>query len=69
MTALIKSMKNFQFADKIYFCIALILDINDRGQSTTHIRPIISDRIFLYVLPDKICLYFIMNSYVEKRGM
>jgi hypothetical protein len=35
----------------------------------TYIRPIISDRIFLYVLSDKICLYFIMNSYVEKRGM
>ena len=28
MTALIKSMKNFQFADKIYFCIALILEVN-----------------------------------------
>jgi hypothetical protein len=36
---------------------------------STYIRPIISDRIFLYVLYDKICLYFIMNSYVEKRGM
>ncbi len=30
------------------------------------IRPIISDRIFLYVLSYKICLYFTINSYVEK---
>jgi hypothetical protein len=36
---------------------------------TTYIRPIISDRIFLYALSDKNCLYFTMNSYVEKRGM
>jgi hypothetical protein len=34
----------------------------------TYIRPIISDRIFLYVLSDKICLYFTMNSYVELKG-
>ena len=35
MTALITSTRNFQFTDKIYFCISLIFGQNDRGQKST----------------------------------
>jgi hypothetical protein len=37
-----------------------------------YIRPIISDRIFLYVLSDKICLYFNFTTsiiYLESGAM